>query len=59
MLLSMFHYEHQQLNNDVLTRHMNVKHRCPQWQQSQNMAKISKSYSMTLKCEQHLDELIL
>ena len=30
------------------TRHVFVKHGCPRWQQSQNMAKISKSYILTL-----------
>ena len=44
-----------------------VKHRCPRRQQSQTMAKISKSYILTtphpqghvmsVKCEQPLDEL--
>ena len=46
---------------------MFVKHRCPRRQQSQTMAKISKSYILTpthpqghlmsVKCEQPLDEL--
>ena len=50
-----------------LTRHVFVKHRCPRRQQSQTMAKISKSYIlspphpqghvMSVKCEQPLDEL--
>ena len=49
------------------TRHVFVKHGCPRRQQSQNMAKISKSYILTPpqsqghvtsgKCEQPLDEL--
>ena len=49
------------------TRHAFVKHGCPRRQQSQNMAKISKSYIMTsphppghgmsVKCEEPLDEL--
>ena len=50
------------------TRHVFVKHRCPRWQQSQTMAKISKSQILTppphpmghvksVKCEQPLDEL--
>ena len=49
------------------TRHVFVKHRCSQWQQSQNMAKIFKSYiltppypqghGMSVKCEQPIDEL--
>ena len=48
-------------------RHMFVKHGHPQWQQSQNMAKISKSYILTPptpwghvmseKCEEPIDEL--
>ena len=50
-----------------VTRHVFVKHRCPRRQQSQNMAKISKSYILTpphpqgqvmsVKCEEPLDEL--
>ena len=46
---------------------MFVRHRCPRRQQSQNMAKISKSYILTLphpqghvmsvKCEEPIDEL--
>ena len=50
-------------------RHVFVKHRCPQHQQSQNMAKISKSYILTplhprghvmsVKCEEPIDELIV
>ena len=46
---------------------MFVKHGCPQWQQSQNMAKISKSYIftpthpqghvMSVKCEEPIDGL--
>ena len=50
-----------------LTRHVFVKHGCPRRQQSQNMAKISKSYILTpphpqghvmsVKCEEHIDEL--
>ena len=46
------------------TRHVFVKHGCPQRQQSQNMAKISKSYILTpqgyvmsVKCEEPIDEL--
>ena len=49
------------------TRHVFVKHGCPRRQQSQTMAKISKSYILTpphpqghvmsVKCEQALDEL--
>ena len=49
------------------TRHVFEKHGCPRRQQSQNMAKISKSYIMTsphprghgmsVKCEEPLDEL--
>ena len=49
------------------TRHVFVKHGCPRRQQSQNMAKISKSYILTLphpqgqvmseKCEEPIDEL--
>ena len=49
------------------TRHVFVKHGCPQRQQSQNMAKICKSYILTLpnpqgqvmseKCEEPIDEL--
>ena len=51
----------------LATRHVFVKHGCPPRQQSQTMAKISKSYILTLphpqghvmsvKCEQPLDEL--
>ena len=50
-----------------VTRHVFVKHGCPRRQQSQTMAKISKSYILTpphpqghvmsVKCEQPLDEL--
>ena len=50
------------------TRHVFVKHGCPRRQQSQTMAKISKSYILTtpepqghvmsVRCEQPLDELI-
>ena len=50
-----------------LTRHVFVKHGCLRRQQSQTMAKISKSYILTpphlqghvmsVKCEQPLDEL--
>ena len=50
-----------------LTRHVFVKHGCPRWQQSQTIAKISKSYILTtpcpqghvmsVKCKQPLDEL--
>ena len=46
---------------------MFVKQGCPRWQQSQNMAKISKSYILTppqplghgmpVKCEEPIDEL--
>ena len=49
------------------TRHVFVKHGCPRRQQSQNMAKISKSYiltpphpqgyGMSVKCEEPIDEL--
>ena len=49
------------------TRHVFVKHGCPRRQQSQNMAKISKSYILTpphpkgrvmsVKCEEPIDEL--
>ena len=49
------------------TRHVFVKHGCPRRQQSQTLAKFSKSYILTLpypqghlmsvKCEQPLDEL--
>ena len=49
------------------TRHVFVKHGCPRRQQSQTMAKISKSYilttphprghAMSVKCVQPLDEL--
>ena len=49
------------------TRHVFVKHGCPWRQQSQNMAKISKSYILTqphpqgqvmsVKCEEPIDEL--
>ena len=45
---------------------MFVKHRCPRWQQSQNMVKISKSYILTplhsqghvmsVNCEEPIDE---
>ena len=52
---------------DNRTRHVFVKHGCPRRQQSQTMAKISKSYILTpphhqghvmsVKCEQPLDEL--
>ena len=50
-----------------LTRHEFVKHGCPQRQQSQNMAKICKSYILIppypqghlvyVKCEEPIDEL--
>ena len=50
-----------------ITRHVFVKHGCPRRQQSQNMAKISKSYILTPphpqghvmseKCEEPIDEL--
>ena len=49
------------------TRHVFMKHGCPRRQQSQNMAKISKSniltpphpqaHGMSVKCEELLDEL--
>ena len=49
------------------TRHVFVKHGCPRWQQSQNMAKFSKSYILTpphpqgqvmsVKCEEPIYEL--
>ena len=49
------------------TRHVFEKHGCPRRQQSQNMAKISKSYilttprpqghEMSVKCEEPIDEL--
>ena len=52
-----------------LTRHVFVKHRWPWWQQSQNIAKICKSYILTLphpkghgmsmKCEEPIDELTI
>ena len=52
---------------NLKTRHVFVKHGCPRRQQSQTMAKISKSYILTppqpqghvmsVKCEQPLDEL--
>ena len=52
---------------DIETRHVFVKHGCPRRQQSQTMAKISKSYILTppqpqghvmsVKCEQPLDKL--
>ena len=51
------------------TRHVFVKHGCPRWQQSQNMANISKSYlltsphpqghGMSVKCKEPLDKLIV
>ena len=54
-------------SNIIGTRHVFVKHGCPRRQQSQNMAKISKSYILTLphpqghgisvKCEEPIDEL--
>ena len=38
-----------------------MQHGSPRWQQSQNMAKISKSYilipPMSVKCEESIDEL--
>ena len=50
-----------------INRHVFVKHGCPRRQQSQNMAKISKSYILTpphpqgqvmsVKCEEPIDEL--
>ena len=50
-----------------ITRHVFVKHGCPLRQQSQHMAKISKSYILTpplpqgcvmsVKCEKPIDEL--
>ena len=49
------------------TRHVFVKHGCPRRQESQNRAKISKSYILTplhpqghvmsVKCEEPIDEL--
>ena len=49
------------------TRHVFVKHGGPQWQQSRNTAKISKSYILTpphpqghvmsVMCEEPIDEL--
>ena len=52
---------------DNTTRHVFVNHGCPRQQQSQNMAKISKSYILTpphpqghvmsVKCEEPIDEL--
>ena len=55
------------LKKKIWTRHVFVKHGCPRRQQSQTIAKISKSYILTLphpqgyvmsvKCEQPLDEL--
>ena len=52
---------------DTKTRHVFVKHGCPQRQQSQNMAKISQSniltpplpqgHGMSVKCEEPLAEL--
>ena len=69
----LFHIEHGFLKFCLIllksgrTRHVFVKHGCPRRQQSQNMAKISKSYIMTsphppghgmsVKCEEPLDEL--
>ena len=51
------------------TRHVLVKHRCPRWQQNPNMAKISKSYILTLphpqghvmsvRWEEPIDELTI
>ena len=51
----------------MATRHVFVKHGCHRRQQSQNMAKISKSYiltpphpkrhGMSVKCEKPIDEL--
>ena len=51
----------------IKTRHVFVKHGCPWRQQSQNMAKISKSFILTpphpqghvvsVKCEEPIDEL--
>ena len=35
------------MQNKNWTRHVFVKHGYPRWQQSQNMAKISKSYILT------------
>ena len=53
--------------NQYPTRHVFVKHGCTRQQQSQNMAKISKSFILTLphpqrhvmsvKCEEPIDEL--
>ena len=55
------------INTYVSTRHVFVKHGCPRWLQSRNMAKISKSYILTpphlqrrvmsVKCEEPIDEL--
>ena len=50
---------------DTKTRHVFVKHGCTRPQQSQNMAKISKSYILTppqghvmsVTCEEPIDEL--
>ena len=54
------------MQEQIQTRHVFVKHRCPRRQRSQNMAKIFKSYILTLplpqgnvmsvKCEQSIDE---
>ena len=60
-------YSRKYIPSDTWTRHVFVKHGCPRQQQSQTMAKISKSYILTLhhpqghvmsvKCEQPLAEL--
>ena len=54
------------VNPHLQTRHVFVKHRCPRWQQSQNMSKMSKSYILTpphppgdvmsVKCEEPIDK---
>ena len=54
---------------NIQTRHVFVKHGCPRLQQSQNMAKISKSYILTpphlqghvvsAKCKEPIDELTI
>ena len=35
------------MEKHVITGHVFVKHGCPQWQQSENIAKICKSYILT------------
>ena len=42
-----FHVKSRVKTRQVRTRHVFVKHGCPRWQQSQNMAKISMSYILT------------